>query len=158
MTELHITVGMPGSGKSTIAVDLLANGFVDEIIYPDALREAIICDRKLPGDPYYNLSIETEVWFIVKQCVQDELRRESNVLIDATHLTQASRRQWLVLAKTFRAQPIAHFVNTDFNTCSARNMSRKRKVPQDVMYRFFEQSKSVSYSALEYEGWYVYEY
>ncbi len=158
MSELHIMVGIPGSGKSTIAQYLLDAGKVDAWVYPDDIRAQMIFERGLAGDPYFNVTIEDDVWASADLMVKEILRTDDRVLVDATHLTKKSRRKWLLLARTFQATPIAHYVKVDFETCTKRNQQRTRVVPAEVMERFRQSAMGVSKGILESEGWEVITY
>lgn len=155
---LHIMVGIPGSGKSTVARNLQRIGTVDMIVCPDSFRELLIVRDGLGGDPFFNVVVEDEVWSRTYESVERGLKNGSNVLVDATNLTKSSRQPWIDYADLYQHHLVAHYVNTPFEECFKRNITRDRVVPTDVMLRFRESASELNSGILRAEGFEVREY
>ena len=119
-----MTVGLPGSGKSTWARRYAAeHGFV--IHSSDGVRERIYGDESVVGD-------FDEVFGILYEDVDRSLSEGRDVIIDNTGLTLRARE----VVKTYHDRgfrTVAVVFDTPLGTCLRRNASRDRKVPEDVI-------------------------
>lgn len=132
---LTIMCGIPGSGKSTHLTKVLYNhgnimssGNVPVILSLDDFR------RVLTGRDYHGPA-EDSVWSHVKTAARVLLRKDYRVIIDGTHLTLASRKSWIMIAKEVDVDICCTWMNIPFATCIARNKTRDRVVPDDVISR-----------------------
>ena len=81
--NLHLMVGLPRSGKSTIA-----NTMGYPIVNPDSIRLA------LHGQAFIG-DAEPMVWVIAKYMVKSLfIAGHSDVILDATNITKARRDEW----------------------------------------------------------------
>lgn len=124
---LTIMCGLPGSGKSTY----LSNntGAVGEVILcPDDFRLA------LTGQQYYGPA-EDSVLSHVKITARVLLKGDYDVTIDATHLTPASRKGWVGLARELSTTIYCLWQNVSTAIAMERNQNRPEGqiVPQNVM-------------------------
>lgn len=121
MPKLTIMVGLPGSGKSTIAHNY------GEVVSTDAVREELLGDvsNQSNGDMIFNEAFSR---------VHKLLNSNVDAVFDATNISKKRRSK---LFREFKEADniIAVFVNTDINECLKRNNSRDRKVPEEVIYR-----------------------
>ena len=113
---LYVMIGLPGSGKSTIA-----EKYTHNIISTDDIREEFFTD-----DPYP----------IVEKRLIESLKKQRDVLIDATNLTRKNRRNYLMFAKQRKARTVAVVLLTPFDVCLERQLKRKRNVPKDVIKKY----------------------
>lgn len=121
---LWIMCGLPGSGKSTfIANNLLPlAGPVSAVISRDKIRFELLKD----DDEYF--SKEKEVWrkFIsdIKLALNDD--KLDNVIVDATHLNEASRTKLLraIGEDTKKAYVNAICLKVNLDECLRRNSLR----------------------------------
>ena len=93
MQELLILSGLPGSGKSTHARRLSAQGVY--VISPDTMRLALnggVYPRENERNDYGNL--EPLVWSLVELAMKQLLLAGHNTALDATNLTKARRQYW----------------------------------------------------------------
>lgn len=103
MSKLHILVGLPRSGKSTLSKQL---GY--PIVETDAIRKALRC---YPFDP----KREPEVWDIAHKMVDALfLAGHEDVILDSVSHTSASRQAWSMYDVVY------HEVCTDVAVCVAR--------------------------------------
>ena len=122
MNKLYTMVGIPGSGKSTIA-NQIPNAVV---ISSDAIRKELYGAEEIQGNG-------KQVFDLVYKRIGEELAKEHDVVFDATNLTPWARKAVF----RFPAERIAVFVNTPLDVCLKRNAVRERKVPEEVIYRMY---------------------
>lgn len=117
--KLIITVGLPGSGKSTYLARLGVNA-----ISSDEIR------RLLTDDPQ-DQTINARVFATVRYLVRQRLAATRPVTyVDATHLTLWERKPYLQIAKRHGCTLEALFFDVPVEICIARNQSRNRVVPE----------------------------
>jgi len=131
LCELSLTmmVGLPGSGKSTIAKALSAISPELKLISSDSIRQELYGDENKQGDP-------EEVFSLVNNRIHEALKSGTSVLYDATNLYRKSRQS--VLASIPEGLDVLvrfWLVDTPLETCVARNASRERVVPEEVIRR-----------------------
>ena len=125
--KLILTVGLPGSGKSTYLARLGVNP-----ISSDDIR------RLLADDPNIQ-TIHRRVFAVVRYLVRQrlELRREETY-IDATNLTVWERRPYIRLGQMYGAEAEALFFDTPLDVCLERNRRRDRIVPEEALRELAE--------------------
>lgn len=127
MSILYVMVGLPGSGKSTIAKGM--HGI--KIVSSDSIREELYGDESIQGDGKV-------VFSILNKRVLTELEKDNNVVIDATCTRRKDR---VALCKRFRgvaSSIVAIYVATPLEQCKERNAKRDRVVPEEVIDRMYE--------------------
>lgn len=120
--RIVITVGLPGSGKSTWLArqDLTA-------ISSDAIRQLLADD---PTDQ----SIHVRVFATIRYLLRQRLAIGRPVsYVDATHLTPAERAPYVTIARAFDAQLEAVFFDVPIGVCMERNLARNRNVPREAI-------------------------
>ena len=129
---LYIMCGLPGSGKSSFARQML---HVNNTIYyasRDAIRLSIITDE----DKYF--SKEKEVFNIYIDNIVTALKNGQDVIADATHLNLASRKKLTnAIDKYFNNYYIFYIIfNTELETCLERNAKRDGRayVPPETIH------------------------
>ena len=135
-TRLFMMVGAPGTGKSTFVANNLKDGFI--WISRDRIRYSLLEE----GDDYFAKERKVFNQFILsinEAIMWDEY---PNIIIDATHLTKASRTK--VLKRLASVDEIRAIVmTTPLEIALERNAKRegRERVPDDViksMYDSFE--------------------
>lgn len=120
--KLVITVGLPGSGKSTYLARLGVNA-----ISSDQIRRLIADD---PRDQTMNARIFATVRYLVRQRIA---AGRPVTYVDATHLTPWERKPYVQLARQYKCELEALFFDVPIETCIARNQDRDRVVPEEAM-------------------------
>jgi predicted kinase len=122
--RIVLTVGLPGSGKSTW---LAKQGITP--LASDMLRRLLLDDE---DDQTANRSIFLVLRFLLRKRLQ--LKRPVTY-VDATHLSAWERKPYLHLAKLVGCEVEAVWFDEPFAVCQARNQNRARVVPYDVMQK-----------------------
>jgi len=117
--KLIITVGLPGSGKSTYLARLGVNA-----ISSDEIRRLIADD---PHDQTMNARVFAMVRYLVRQRIASG---RPLTYVDATHLTPWERQPYIRLAQRHGCEIEALFFDVPVETCMARNQARDRVVPE----------------------------
>lgn len=120
--KLIITVGLPGSGKSTYLARLGVNA-----ISSDEIRRLIADD---PHDQSMNARVFATVRYLVRQRIA---AGRLVTYVDATHLTPWERQPYVQLAQRYACKLEALFFDVPIETCIARNQGRDRIVPEEAI-------------------------
>jgi predicted kinase len=115
-----LTVGLPGSGKST---------YLENPISSDAIRLQLADDET---DQTIHARVFATMRYLLKQRIA--LKRPVTY-IDATNLTRRDRRPFIALARKHGCEIEALFFDIPLEVCKARNASRARLVPDHVLDR-----------------------
>lgn len=127
--KFYMMVGIPSSGKSTIAKEI-AKQENAVIIATDDLREELFND--------VNSQVDNDLVFrTAMQRVKQNLKNR-NVILDATNINYKRRMSMLHELNYIKdLQKIAVFVATPYEECLQRNKMRDRKVPESVIKRMY---------------------
>ena len=120
--RLIITVGLPGSGKSTYLERLGVNP-----ISSDEIRRLIADD---PRDQSMNARIFSTIRYLIRQRIA---AGRPVTYVDATHLTPWERKPYAILAQRYGCVLEALFFDIPLEICAARNQARDRVVPEEAM-------------------------
>lgn len=133
--------GLVGSGKSYYAQEL-AQKYNANIHSSDAIRE------ELSGD-VNNQNINELVFKTLHSRIKEDLRNGKNCIYDATNLNYKRRMSFLQEMKNIECIKICIFMATPYEECLARNSTRDRVVPEEVIKRMYMSFDPPAY----YEGW-----
>jgi predicted kinase len=120
--KLVITVGLPGSGKSTYLARLGVNA-----ISSDELRRLIIDD---PHDQTIHDRVFAAMRYLVRQRIAVG---RPETYVDATHLTPWERRPYVKMAERFRCELEALYFDAPVEVCIERNRQRRPMVPEEAI-------------------------
>jgi predicted kinase len=120
--KIIITVGLPGSGKSTHLAHLGVNA-----ISSDEIRRLIADD---PRDQSMNARIFAALRYLVRQRIA---AGRPETYVDATHLTRWERLPYIRLAERQRCEIEALFFDVPVELCIQRNQGRDRIVPDQAI-------------------------
>jgi predicted kinase len=122
LCRIVITVGLPGSGKSTYLKRRGVNA-----ISSDEIRHLIADDSE-------DQSVHAQVFATIRYLIRQRIAVGRAVTyVDATHLTRWERRPYVRLARKYGCQVEAIFFNVPVETCVRRNRRRGRVVPEEVI-------------------------
>ena len=121
-SKIIITVGLPGSGKSTYLARLGVNA-----ISSDEIRRLIADD---PRDQSMNARIFATIRYLVSQRLA---AGRPETYVDATHLTHWERQPYIRLAQLHGCEIEALFFDVPVDVCIQRNQGRERVVPEQAI-------------------------
>jgi predicted kinase len=120
--RLIITVGLPGSGKSTYLAHLGVNAISSDEV------------RRLIGDDPRDQSINARVFSVIRYLIRQRIAAGRPVTyVDATHLTPWERKPYRVIAQRYGFTLEALFFDVPVEVCMARNQARDRVVPEETI-------------------------
>lgn len=123
---MFMMIGLPASGKSTIAARIKEE-YNAEWCSSDTIRGELFGDESIQGN-------NDVVFDIMRERTEEALQNGRNVIYDATNLNSKKRRNLLQHnLKRFNCWKIAYVVLTDYKECRRRNNERKRVVPEKAM-------------------------
>ena len=134
MKELILMMGVPGSGKSTYARNILKYG--DIYVSRDEIRYSMLTDE----DDYFakeNEVIKTFIQYIDEALIDTQY--QGKVYADATHLSPKSRAQVLNQLKNKNKVSVI-YLDIPLNVILARNAQREGRalVPENVVRRMYK--------------------
>lgn len=130
MPKLIMMIGLPGSGKSTYAKEI-AEKENAVIISSDNMREELYGDI---NDKEHNF----ELFIELHKRVKDNLKNDTNVVIDSTNISYKKRKIFLNELKRVNCYKECYFVATPYEKCLEQNSIRNRKVPEYVIKRMYK--------------------
>lgn len=128
MPNLIIMVGLPGSGKSWHANELVRRGEADEVISSDKIREELLGDEN-------DQSANDEVFKIFYERANKLLSEGKNVVLDATNVTLKSRRRIFAEIKV-PCIKTCYIIATPIQECIKQDSDRERSVGEEVIRKF----------------------
>ena len=148
MNKLYVMVGLPASGKSTIAAEYIERHDA-VLVSSDAIRAEIYGDENCQDDP-------SKVFDLMKKRTVAALREGYNVVYDATNINSKRRISLLRDIKKQVAQviPVAVLVLCPVDECIERDALRNRTVGEAVINKMLYNYQPPSY----YEGFRTLEY
>lgn len=139
---LILTVGIPGSGKSTWAEQLAAQKAAEKKYYH------IISTDRIRADLYGDEAIQGE-WIDIWRSLVNQLKaarqsidqgRTAAVIYDATNAVRRQRRDFIQTAQGCGYAPlIAAWIDTPLAVCLQRNAARSRQVPPHIIEKMHRQ-------------------
>ena len=139
---LYITVGLPGSGKSTYAKEFI-KGKEIEYLSSDSLRAVF-------GKSEEDQTVTPLVFGHIKKKVDEFLKDGKNVMVDATSVNHKERSDYINTAKKYGAKVVAIVFKMDRQGLIERNKKRGeqggRVVPDWVIDKMLAKFEEPSYS------------
>lgn len=123
--EFNMLIGLPGSGKSTIAHKYIDNSAI--ILSSDEIREELFGDASIQKDPQ-------KVFSLMEERTLEALNKGFDVCYDATNLTRKNRAN--ILSKLpLGTKKRAIIVFCPIELCIVRDAARDRTVGAEVINR-----------------------
>ena len=141
MNTLYITVGLPGSGKSTYAKEFIKGKDI-EYLSSDELRAVY-------GKGQDDQTVTPIVFGHIKRKVDEFLKDGKNVLVDATSVNRKERSDYINTAKKYGAKVVALVFKMDRQGLIDRNKKRGeqggRVVPDFVIDKMLAKYEEPSF-------------
>jgi len=141
MNTLYITVGLPGSGKSTYVKNFIKDKDI-EYLSSDSLRAVY-------GKSEEDQTVTPLVFGHIKRKVDEFLKDGKNVLVDATSVNRKERSDYINTAKKYGAKVVAIVFKMDRQGLIDRNKKRGeqggRVVPDWVIDKMLNKFAEPSY-------------
>ena len=127
---VYLTVGVPGSGKSSWVKNVASTNKDIVLICPDNIR------GELSGNEA-DQSVSNKAFQLARDRMEEALKNGKSVIIDATSVYKRARQQWLDIAKKYNAKTIAVVFEVTEQTAVERNAKRAaeggRNVPTHII-------------------------
>jgi len=129
LKRLILLVGVPGSGKTTLAKKLTGRGFV--CLNADSVREQLYGNAAEQGDPQ-------KVFSILYKQMDEAMSQGSDIVIDNTNLNPKQRKPFLDRAERAGYTDVQLWLlDVPLDTCLERNRGRARIVPEDIVANMY---------------------
>jgi predicted kinase len=136
--KLIMMRGLPASGKSTIAKEIIHNAGGGNVrINADLLRSMLHCD-------IFSSKNESITKGAMECLARESLSAGLNVIVDNTNLGDSHRERWSGIAKEYNARfEVVDLTSVPIEECWQRNRERSPNVPEHV----------ITEMALQYKLW-----
>ncbi|MGD1704053.1 AAA family ATPase [Dapis sp. BLCC M229] len=136
-TRLIILIGLPASGKSTLARKIVSRYPRCQLISTDAIRAQLFGDEAIQG-PWL------QVWQEVQQQFHQAVSLKSLAIYDATNTQRRRRKELIELARETGFSYITGlWLDKSLELCLERNKQRQRQVPEEVIMKMSRQLTNV---------------
>lgn len=131
MKRLIMLIGVPGSGKTTLAKKVAERGFT--VMNADSIREELYGDARQQGDP-------KEVFTLFFERLEKEMAEGKDIVVDNTNINTKQRKPILERAEKFGYKDVQLWLlDVPLEVCLARNKTRDRVVEEDIVANMFSE-------------------
>lgn len=136
MIKVIISIGIPGSGKSTVLKEF-SEKYGYDYVCPDEIRKEMFGDA---ADQSKNI----EVWDEARRKMKEILSQGKTVVFDATFTDAERRKEFFDFVKENGAEKIQGiFFDIPLEVAKERNLERERQVPEDIIEKMESDLKTV---------------
>ncbi|MDP4181880.1 MAG: AAA family ATPase [Bacillota bacterium] len=141
MVKFIMMVGLPGSGKSSLAkeISIKENAVIHS---SDELRLELFGDVN-------NSDKNNQTFTELDKRIRHDLLKGFNVIYDATNISYKKRKCYLDKLKSIPCYKKCYFLATHHETCLKRNKARNRFIPEEVIINMLKGIFVPQY----FEGW-----
>ena len=131
---LNILIGLPGSGKSTIANKIFTSWAHKQftLICPDQIREDFCNGNR--ADQSKNGKVWSEAYSRVKGCMEAQV----DIIFDSTMVNPSKRSKLIKMGQDAGYYIVAHVVDVSLECAKKQNASRKWEVPEFIIDNMFK--------------------
>lgn len=129
MTKFYLMVGLPASGKSTIAKELSTKENA-VVLSSDTLREKLF-------DDINNQDGNEIIFDLLNKLIIYYLKMDISVIVDATNINYKKRMELLKELKNIDCYKQCILVATPYEKCLEQNKLRDRVVPEYVIKKMY---------------------
>lgn len=135
MSTLWLMAGVPGSGKSYFAKNVLKKEYSWFYVSRDEIRYDLVKEN----EPYFSKEDKVFDVFIHRINFYLGMAGNNDIIADATHISQASRMKLLRRLNLEGVNVIIVWMNTPEHICLERNKQREGRecVPDDVIHNMY---------------------
>lgn len=137
--KVHIYIGIPGCGKTTFARQYQAQNLGVVIIERDIIRETLKPGYYLnKPDKNFEKIVSEEQSRLIKQAIDNDEVQEiiiSDTNLDPRRLKKLKR--FIQLCGKVQIEEKIFWDSADILLCARRNRNRQKRVPEDVMTKFW---------------------
>lgn len=126
MPKLTIMRGLPASGKSTMAKELMEKSGNAVRVNKDLIREMLHFSK-------FTGKNENLTWLTEHDIALTMLTRGKDVIVDDTNLNESTFQSWVDMAKNYGHKHEVVNVNTDWKECIERDSKREKSVGKDAI-------------------------
>jgi len=127
METHHILIGIPGSGKTTLALALQRHLPNSEVISTDAIRQDLYGDPAIQGN-------WSDIFTQVQRQFDQWMTQGKTIIYDATNVKRSWRSSVLRLSDQAW---VGWHLTTPIETCLEWNQKRDRQVPEAVIQNLY---------------------
>lgn len=137
MNKLIMMQGLPASGKTTKAKEMVMSGGNHIRVNRDLLRDMLHFDVWTGKNEGVTIDVE-------KAIVRLLMRRDYNVIVDDTNLSEHHEQMWKTIADESNSQFAIEHIKTSVEDCIVRDMEREKPVGAHIImqralqYGFFD--------------------
>ncbi|HEY9784132.1 MAG TPA: AAA family ATPase [Candidatus Obscuribacterales bacterium] len=129
MKRLILLIGVPGSGKTTLAKKVQERGY--HVLNADSIREELYGDPNTQGDP-------VQVFSIFFDRLEKAMSQGLDIIIDNTNINSKQRKPILDRAAKFGYSDVQLWLlDVPLQVCLDRNRARDRVVQEDIVSNMY---------------------
>jgi predicted kinase len=129
LKHLILLIGIPGSGKTTLAKRLINRGYL--CLNADNIREELWGDATEQKNP-------EQVFAVFFSQLEDALSKDLDIVIDNTNINTRHRQPILERALKAGYTDIQLWIlDIPLEVCFERNRMRERSVPEDILTNMY---------------------